>query len=268
MRGGKTTSDNTSTGAVRTLARGLRILSRFSLDRPEWTLSELAKDTGIHVATTFRLVKTLEAEGYLTLQGDKGKYHLGPVATQLGYLVQSHGELARISRPYLEALAEETGETAELVIESDGTVFVIDEVLTRNHFKPTLPVGRTVEGFAKASGKLFLALRPVAVRAEMLRGPLPARTKFTITDPTEFEEELQLVASDNIAFDLEEDALGVCAVASAVRGQFGEVRGALQLVIPKERFSPSERASYVGTLREAVSALSARLAHAGQPAIG
>ena len=78
-------------------------------------------------------------------------------------------------------------------------MFVADEILTSNPFKPALPLGRTVEGLAKASAKLFLALKPPALRAELTQGRLVPRTKNTVTDPALFEQELLKIAAENLA---------------------------------------------------------------------
>ena len=115
-----TATDKTDASVMRSLKRGLVVLAQFTVDRPEWNLTEVSRQTGLHVATTHRILRTLESEGFVTQNGSTGKYHLGPAAVRMGYLVQDHAQLARIARPYLERLAEATGETADLVVERDG----------------------------------------------------------------------------------------------------------------------------------------------------
>ena len=44
---------------VRALSRGLRVLTLFSIDHPRWTLAELARTTGLHKATTYRMTRTM-----------------------------------------------------------------------------------------------------------------------------------------------------------------------------------------------------------------
>ncbi|GAB2744488.1 helix-turn-helix domain-containing protein [Amycolatopsis magusensis] len=51
---------------VRSVARAMAVLHAFSADRPELTLSEAAKATGLDRATARRLLLTLTELGYLT----------------------------------------------------------------------------------------------------------------------------------------------------------------------------------------------------------
>jgi DNA-binding IclR family transcriptional regulator len=255
-RGGASQGESS---VMRSLQRGLRVLAEFTGDRPQWALTEMSQQVHLNVATTHRILKTLTAEGFLTHDASTGKYHLGPAAARMGYVVESHDHLARMAHPYLETLAEETGEIVDLAVDANGLLLIVDEILTRNPFKPNLPVGRAVECLAKASGKVFLAFKPPALRAELSQDKLIAHTPNTITDPQAYEDELARIARVNLGFDNEEDGLGVCAVASAVRDGAGRVECAFQVVAPKERFGADDVEKYVQALRRAVNDFSAFL---------
>ncbi len=247
---------------MRSLQRGLIVLAQFTGDRPEWTLTEMSKQVGLNPATTHRILKTLKGQGFLAHDQASGRYHLGPAAVRLAYVVQNHDQLVRMARPFLEALADETGETVDLAVDADGLLLIVDEILTRNPFKPNLPVGKAVECFAKASGKLFLAFRPPDVWSELTRGNLVVRTPNTIVDPDLFAQELRQIAEENLAFDREEDGLGVCAVASGVVDGSGAMQCAFQIVAPKERFASEDVERFVLALRKAVSDFSAFMGYA------
>jgi IclR family transcriptional regulator, KDG regulon repressor len=258
---GSASAGDSQTSVMRSLKRGLTVLAQFTAERPEWTLTEVSRETGIHVATTHRILKTLESEGFLSQNEETNRYYLGPAATRMAYLAESHDQLARMARPFLERLARATGETVGVVADANGSLLIVDEIRTAHPFKLVLPVGQTVEGFNLAPAKLFLAHRTPALRAKLVRGKLVPRTEKTIADEALYEKELQKVAAEGLAFDLEENFLGLCAVAAAARDESGEVRCAFQIVAPKERFGPADVDRYVGTLREAVSDFSAFLGY-------
>ncbi|MFD0523105.1 helix-turn-helix domain-containing protein [Paractinoplanes durhamensis] len=50
---------------VEALAKGLRILSLFTEQRPTWRVSDIAPAVGMPLPTVYRVVMTLTAEGYL-----------------------------------------------------------------------------------------------------------------------------------------------------------------------------------------------------------
>lgn len=226
---------------VRALCRGLRVLALFNVDHPEWSLNDLARTTRLHKATTYRMTRTMEAEGFLVFDPDSGNYHLGPALVPLSYLAQTQSELERMAKPHLEKLAAESGETANLAVETEGTFIVIGSVLTSHTFKPSLPIGRVLTDLNNAHAKLAVALKPSAERALFLSRPPALETRFSLTDRKQIEAELERVAEEGVAYDMEEHGLGVCSVAAPVYGPKGALIASISVVAPKERFGPDER---------------------------
>ena len=113
-------------GGVRALERGLDILSCFDVAHPSWTLSELAQAAGLHKATTRRLVKTLEAKGFLAL--DERPAATGSARcccrspTWPGRTTSSRAW----SRPFLEDLAAATQGSVGLWVWAGASVVLID----------------------------------------------------------------------------------------------------------------------------------------------
>jgi DNA-binding IclR family transcriptional regulator len=248
---------------VRALSRGLRVLALFNVDHPEWSLNELARTTHLHKATTYRMTRTMEAEGFLVFDPDTGNYHLGPAVIPLSYLAQKQSELERMAKPFLEQLAAETGETANLAIETEGTFIVIGSVLTAQTFKPQLPIGRVLTDLSNAHGKLFVALKPPEEWKKFLSRPQPQLTPYSLTDRKLVEAELIRVAQEGVAYDMEEHGLGVCSVAAPVRGPGGAVIATVSVVAPKERFGPAERQRFTEAAQRVAAELSAYLGYSG-----
>jgi DNA-binding IclR family transcriptional regulator len=226
---------------VRALCRGLRVLALFNVDHPEWSLNELSRTTKLHKATTYRMTRTMEAEGFLVFDPDTGNYHLGPALIPLSYLAQAQSEFERMARPFLEKLAAESGETANLAIETEGTFIVIGSVLTAHTFKPSLPIGRVLTDLNNAHAKMAVALKPAQERAHFLSRPPAAETRHSLTDRKQIEAELERVTQEGVAYDMEEHGLGVCSVAAPVFGPKGTLIATISVVAPKERFGPDER---------------------------
>ena len=249
---------------VRALCRGLRVLALFNIDHPEWSLVELARTTQLHKATTYRMTRTMEAEGFLVFDPESGNYHLGPAVIPLSYLAQAPSELERMAKPFLEKLAAESGETANLAIETEGTFIVVGSVLTSHTFKPSLPVGRVLTDLSNAHGKLFVALKAPEERALFLNRLQPPATKYSLTDRRQIETELERVAEEGVAYDLEEHGLGVCSVAAPVFGPKGAIIATISVVAPKERFGPDERKRATETAKRVAAELSEYLGYSGE----
>ena len=247
--------------SVRSLVRGLQILKCFDVDRPEWGLIELSKRTGLHKATCYRLLRTLEGEGFLGYDGLSGRYHLGPSLLKMGYLAQANSELVRIAHPHLEKLAALTGETVDLAVWIGDGVLFVDQVLTSNPFKPASSVGRVFTDFGNAHTKVHLAFGSESCWAKVLANAQKHLPPFTIVESDSFLQELSRVAREGVAYDLQEQAPGTCAVAAPVRDSTGQVRASISVVAPEERFGPSEMKEYAQGVKEAAAAISLDLGY-------
>ena len=234
---------------VRALAKGLSILGLFDAENREWTLDEIAARTGLPRMTAYRMIRTMESSRYLVRDPVTNRYHLGPALLATMYLSGGYAELAAIVRPYLRELTEKTGEASTLAIEVDGVAVSVDMVDTPRPLRREVAVGRIIGDTASANGKIFAAYKTSAERAE-------------ITDSLTLARELDRVAKEGVAFDIEERNLGTCAVAAPVRDQLGKVIAALSVIVPSGRFGPDEKLRYAEAVKATAALLSAFLGYA------
>lgn len=247
--------------AVRSLARGLRILSSFTVEHPEWGVSDLSRQLNLDKATVFRLTKTLEASGFVVSDRANGKYRVGSALLRIAYVGGLRSELLRAARPFLVRLAEETGESVDLAIWTDEGVLFVDQVLTSRPFKPVSRVGRVFADVSNAHSKVFCAFMPEDERAAILGRPLAPLTPFSTIDAQSLVAEIRNVAAQGVAYDLQEHTVGVCAVAAPIWGPPGRVRASLAVVAPADRFGPSEAASFTEAVKRSAEATSRELGY-------
>ncbi|EAY64596.1 Transcriptional regulator [Burkholderia cenocepacia PC184] len=91
------------------LERGLRILAEFSAREPVLGAPELSKRIGIPRTTTFRLLQTLEALGFLERVNGDRYFRLGVGVLRLGFEYLNSLELTDLGTPVLERLRDSTG---------------------------------------------------------------------------------------------------------------------------------------------------------------
>lgn len=244
---------------VRALARGLSILRLFDMDHREWTIDQMAEQTGLLRMTVYRMVRTLESTQFLVRDPATNRYHLGPSVLAMTYVSEDHSDFVATARPFMEALVERTGESVTLVIEVDGAPVCLDFIDTTRPFKRQTARGRVIGDTASVHGKIFAAFKPAEERAAILARPHPKLTPHTITDPDALADELRQIACDEVAFDFEELFLSTCAVGAPVRDQLGDVVAALSVVMPTGRFGPEERTLCAEAVKSIASSLSAYL---------
>lgn len=102
-----------------------RVLDLFEIVIAEHScnLTTAANRSGLTPTTALRYLRALEARGYL-VRDDLGDYSAGPTILRIAASLRSGtvlDRLAAVAQPHLDALAEQTGESAYLAM-SDGRV--------------------------------------------------------------------------------------------------------------------------------------------------
>jgi DNA-binding IclR family transcriptional regulator len=244
---------------VRALTRGLTILCLFDVDHREWTIDEMAEQTGLVRMTAYRMVRTLESMAFLVRDPTTNRYRLGPATLAMRYVSDDHSGFVESARPFLEALVQETGESVTLAVEVDGFPVCVDIINTTRPFKRQTAPGRILGDIATVHGKIFAAFKTPEERAAILAAPVPKRTLHTVTDPVALTAELDRVVKENVAYDIEGMYLGTCAVGAPVRDQLGAVTASISVVMPTGRFGPAENALCTKAVKATAASFSAYL---------
>jgi IclR family transcriptional regulator, acetate operon repressor len=151
-------------------------------------------------------------------------------------------DLSEAARPAMRRLADESGETVNLMVRSTAGAEAIAQVDGRHVLGVSSWIGREVPDHCSAAGKVFLAFGASAPRA-----PLERRTARTIVHPEQLERELAAVRENGFAAIVDELEMGLAAVAAPIRDGGGNVVGALSVAGPTARLGPS-RLGLVGRL--------------------
>jgi DNA-binding IclR family transcriptional regulator len=138
------------------LARGLDVLRAFSPDRPVLGNQDIVERTGLPKATVSRLTYTLCLLGFLSRVASNQKYRLGAGVLALAYPMLAGLAIRQVARPYLEALARETGCTVNLGVRERLSVVYVDSCRLdpANFYQPD--IGSTRPLLISAIGRALL----------------------------------------------------------------------------------------------------------------
>lgn len=101
---------------VTALARGLEVLRCFGPEDLWLGHREIARRTGLPPSTVSRLAYTLKMLGCLKAGPAVGQYGLDAGVIALGFSMLGRFDIARIARPYLQALADEADVQVALAV--------------------------------------------------------------------------------------------------------------------------------------------------------
>lgn len=245
------------TGAVRALERGLRIIKCFDVDHPSWRIADLSREVGFHRATTRRLLKTLEGEGFLTVDPDSAEYRLGSALLSVAYLARSHDQLIRVAHKHIEWLAVETEETVGMAVWTDRGILHLDHIQTTHFFKPVVHTGNVSTIYGTTHSQILLAFGPGERLSKLSLGE--RSNDLTLADMTKIQRELDEVRRAGIAWDLEDYIRGVCAVGVPIKDSAHDVVASLSVIAPADRFGPDHRERIASRATEAGVAISREL---------
>lgn len=213
-------------------------------------VSELARQTGLSKATVHHLLATLEARRFVMQDPHSSLYRLSWALYELGSTVVRDVELSRVARPFLDRLANQTGESVLLSVLDEDAVLYLDRGEAPSGLRMVANAGRRSPLHATASGKVLLAFaNDPQILERILGSPLPKLTSTTTTDPSTLRSQLAEVRLRGYATCWQEREVGLCSLAVPLRDYTGAVVGSLAVAGPESRLSPRTLTAHLSPLR-------------------
>lgn len=253
----KATRAGGRSGTVQSVSRALDLLELLADAGGQAALTDLASQTGLPLPTIHRLMQTLLAHGHVR-QLPNRQYALGPRLIRLG---ESAGrQFGADAGPYLEQLADELGESANLaMIDRDMAVYVA-QASSGQSMRMFTEVGRRVHTHCTGVGKAVLAQLPdEKVREIMRRVGMPPATTHSIDTVEDLIVELARTRERGYALDDEEQEVGVRCYAVPVPD--APTPTALSVSGPDRRVTDAFGERAVPLLQEMAQRLSLALLH-------
>lgn len=242
------------------LARGVRIVEAFGLDDSVLSVSDIARRSGLHVATASRLIEELVSCGWLEREGRRVRVgvRLWEVACRASPTVG----LREAAMPFLEDLHAVVGHDAQLgVLEGDEVLFVErlsapGVVVNYSRIAGRLPL------HASSSGLVLLAHAPAERQEQVMRGPMTIYTERTIRTERDLRSTLAEVRRQGFAFCAGHIYPETTGIAAPVRDANDRVVAAVALIVPND----DHARSLVPVLQAAGRGISRVMASEGHPA--
>jgi len=215
------------------LARAVRILETFTPDEPALTVSEIARRSGLHVATASRLVAALVGHGLLTRRPD-GKAAVGVRLWELALRASPTLDLRDAAMPFLQDLHAVVGHHVQLGVLDGEEVLFVERLSAPGAVVNYTRIAGRLRLHASSSGVVLLAFAPRELQERVLAGPLAPLTSQTTTDPDRLRAllaDVRRTGSVVLPGHIHEEAAGV---AVPVRDRRGAVVAAVSVIVPND----------------------------------
>jgi len=244
---------------IQSVGHALALIDLFS-ERRRLTITEIARELEVAPSTASRLVAMLEHYGYAAHERDSKAYVVGTKIRDAGLTAIRELDIRPQTRPYLEAIAAETGETTQIGILQGQTVVFLDCVEGFHHLRVSSRVGTLLPAHSLSTGKALLAeLSRDDLLALYPREALQRITPRTIANRTDLLRDLAAVKKRGYAIAVSESTIDIATVAVSIRDAAGRVRCAVSIAAPSSRVKAENVEKLVGTLRRSAKAIGATL---------
>ena len=258
---------------VKSLAKALRILDTVGRFQHGTSIAALSKELKMGKSTVHRLLATLREFDLIWFDSTTSNYALGSRILRWSDLLVQQNVLVRHGLPVLRDLVSAGRETANLAVMDGSDVLYVAQFESMERLRMSEAVGTRQPAHCTALGKAMLAtmsdeeFNQFYGKADVLK----SLTANTITDKRRLKEHLQKVRNEGVAYDFEENVVGVVCLGAVVRNFTGKPIAAMSVSLPMQRLRGDSLITLKEHLIEAVTRLSAELgykAQDGSPQVG
>jgi DNA-binding IclR family transcriptional regulator len=212
----------------------ISIITSFCGESTEWGVRELASHLGLPKSTVHRILQTLAEVEWLSYDEESKHYKVGMELFRISSILSQRVPIINIAKPYLKALAEETGEASILCIYQKAyqNFTFLDMVQSSHILQYSIQLGVPRELYAGATGRSIMAFLPEEEQMSIMN-KMTAITEKTL-NREQLIKELEKTRKLRYAVSYGERISGSVSIAAPFWGVNGIV-GSLAITVPAYR---------------------------------
>lgn len=216
------------------LSRSVRIIEAFTPGRQVLRVSDIARYTGLHIATASRLTAELVALGLLT-RDESGRVRVGMRLWELGCRASPTLNLREAAIPVMADLNAVIGQHTQLAVLDATEVLIVEHLSAPGAVVSAAGAGRRVPIHASSSGLVLLAHASSELVDVVLQAPMRRYARRTIITPAALRSALADARRDGYVITEGHIEDKVTGIAVPVRDGSAGVIAALAAIVPSTR---------------------------------
>jgi DNA-binding IclR family transcriptional regulator len=252
---------------VESVLRATRLLDCFRRGEPALPLAELVRRGGYSKTTTYRLLTTLEAAGWLERTPD-ANFRLTVRPFQIGSILMDSLDVRHEAPPVMRRLSLALERTTYLTIPAGTHAVCIERIDRGSAFRVMdLEVGGSQPLHLGAAPRALLAFDEDALLPNLLKAGLEARTPHSISTEEALRADLAETRQRGYSISDSDATPGVAAIGAPVFDMTERPVAAISIGGLSEQIMPP-RPSHVKALLQAATEVSMRLGSQETNAVG
>ena len=217
------------------LSRGLALLQLFPRSKPAKTLVELAAGLGLSRSATYRLVYTLEADGFIVRDAETRRYRLTSKTLDLGFEYLHAQAITETAQPFLRALSDRSNAAAHIAILDDWHCVYLARALPNAGLVSNLQLGARLPAHTTSSGRIMLAYQDEA-RLRSIYDKLKKEIRGAMAVPSQGEFGAKIAADRKRGYVFHKSTVdpGLVSLAFPVRDHTSQVIAAITVIVPEK----------------------------------
>lgn len=245
---------------VRSLSRGLVLIRELNVSGPS-SVQQLANRTGLNRTTCYRLLGTLQQDGFVAFDDENAVFCLTPQVRMLSEGISTRDLSSQAALPPMFALLQEVSWPSDFAVFELGAMVIHEST---HSFSPLTihrsMVGRSRSLVRSALGRAVLSAASPTLRREMLEiavGLVPEDAALA-KDATFIGRIVERTRKAGYASNVDENQRGISGIALAIEG-LQPVLGSLNIVFFSSAMTPEVAAErYLPSLKTAVTDIERR----------
>ncbi|MBC5688942.1 IclR family transcriptional regulator [Mediterraneibacter sp. NSJ-55] len=230
---------------IKSLQKALDIVESFTVENPELTLTDLQRMLDLDKTNIYRIIVNLEERGILQRNPKNGKLRLGSIMLYYARICMSGMDIDALALPYMNKLAQVTGETVIInAIQADSGI-CIARVNSSNPVKITADLGNRVPLLRGASSKILAAYLP----KEYLRRVYEQEKEELKVSYDEILRQMKEIRTNGYAVSLAELDPQTAGVSFPIFDMNNEVIAGLSIIGPLYRFTEENIPEFIQEVR-------------------
>lgn len=252
--------ENLPNGAkVKSLYKAVKLLDFFDSNHHERGISELAELSGMLKSSVHNIMRTYEECGIIEKNFKTSKYRLGLKILALSNVLSQDDVFWQVIRPFIQELANKTGETVFLATPYGTKIIYRDVAYPNGSISSRSIKGVVAPMYCTSLGKVILAYQDEEMIKQVIEENFESFTANTIVDKEAFLEELKLVKKQGYAIDNMEHEYGIKCIGVPIKNSNDDIIGAISISGPSLRFSDDKFQEYNHLLTDIVKLIKNRI---------
>ena len=220
--------------------KGLQVLEHVARSDDKVRITDLAADMELTKSNAYRVLKTLEASGFIIQDPVTKEFSPSMKIWEIGLLVIKRLNLRDYARDELRKLADKSRETVHLAVLDGDSVLYIDKIDSVEPIASYTTLGGRAPAYCVATGKALLS-RLSADEVDRKLVKLEKFSKATVTNKGELLKQLAEARTSGYTINRGEWREDVWGVASVIEDATGSVFAAVGVSGPNYRFQEEAR---------------------------